>query len=333
MDTDIRNILLTTKICKNLDVDELNMLIQHNKIFSFASGESIIQQGKKSGGLFVILDGTALITTQILGEGIINIAKLHKGNFFGEISLIENGPSATSVIASTKVECLLLSENYFNMLSIFFSKTKHKLIEEIAFEVCFRINEIYSIITENMKKQDMQAKSLFKSVVESIKKPKFISYEEAKINKKYLNQFEFFQSLSHESYDALINCMDLIIVPKNFTLIHERAKNHSCYIILRGAVQTSIIFNNKKAKLSVLGPKNFFCSISIINNLIPSIINYTACEKAILLRITESNLIYLKENNIYIWYKIYDLICELFVSLERSADELAIRLNSEIYNR
>ncbi len=118
---------------------------------------------------------------------------------------------------------------------------------------------------------------------------------------------------------------------KQCTLLQENEKNLSCYIVLRGAVQSSIIQDNKFAKLSVLGATNLFCNK--IDDIPISIINYTTCERAVLLKISDANLTMLQNNNKELWYKMSEQICKSFAALESAAEKLDIRLNSELYNR
>lgn len=334
MNAELKKALLDTRLNLYLEPFALEKILKRSSIIFFSAGDVILLQGIKSEGLYIIINGSAIVTAKVLGEGIIQLATLGKGNFLGEISVIENGPCATSVIAETDVQCLFIKSTYFDMLSLFFPKTKYQLTQAIADEICHRLKAIHSKITTEMDESLMaKTESLFGSVIKSIKKPSQLSFEQIENHLKPLERTPLFESFNHTEFAELLQYSELIQAPKQCTLIQEGEKNKSIYIILRGAVQSSIIHQNKVAKLTIFSPLTLFAGMTSIDSQSVTIINYTTCERAILLKISEESLTAIQENNITLWYKIFDLICRAFVALQRAADKLDIRLHSELYNR
>lgn len=328
-----RKVLPLIQRCLELDDDELELLINYNKFVTFLPGDIILQQGKIEAGMYIIINGAALVTAKILGEGGTYIATVSSGNFVGEISLIEESPCATSVIASSTVDCLLITHTYFEVIALIFPETKYKMMKAIVREVTNRIKDIHKKITSFISHSDMSTRSVFGEVIKSLTRPTPITSEEANIDKNELQRSVLFTNFSTDEIDQMLQYSSLIKAPKQCTLIQEGEKSIVCYILLRGAVQSSIVQDNKIAKLSVLGPISLICAAITFDEASPAIINYTSCENAILLKIEESALKFLQNNNKQLWYKIYDLICKSLVTLERAADKLDVRLNSELYNR
>jgi small-conductance mechanosensitive channel/CRP-like cAMP-binding protein len=79
----------------------------------FASGEVMTRQGDEAHWLYLILEGEALVTVR--GEGGLErpVARLARGNFFGEMSLMTGAPRAATVVATTDVECYRLDKAVF----------------------------------------------------------------------------------------------------------------------------------------------------------------------------------------------------------------------------
>ncbi len=333
LNADLKATLMKTTLCKHLDSDELETLIFHSKIISFSPGEAILQQGKTSDGMYIILDGAAVVTAKILGKGVTTLATLQYGNFVGLMSTIGKWPNATSIIASNQVHCLLIKNSYLEMLSLFSPETKHKIISAVICELTFRLKNIHQKIITFISQADMATRSLFSEVIKSLTKQETITFEQACMNRELLKNIEPFDILNTEEYETLLQHASLISTPKQCTLIQEKDKSSSCYIIIRGAVQSSIIYNNKFAKLSVLGPMNLFYNLSNFDDSPVSIINYVTCERAVLLKINEENLEKIQNDHKELWYKMSQLICKSLASLQRSAEKLDIRLNSELYNR
>jgi CRP-like cAMP-binding protein len=76
----------------------------------YDKGEVIIRQGEPGRGLFIILNGMVQVTRKIspnLKEARLNV--LGKGDFFGEMSLLDGYPRSASVTALTPTEVVELN--------------------------------------------------------------------------------------------------------------------------------------------------------------------------------------------------------------------------------
>ena len=69
----------------------------------FAEGETILHQGLSGSGFFVIVDGEALVEV----DGTER-ARLGRGEFFGEVSILLGVPSIADVTAARQLRCLVL---------------------------------------------------------------------------------------------------------------------------------------------------------------------------------------------------------------------------------
>lgn len=79
----------------------------------FKRGEAIVEQGKKSNALSIILTGRArVITTDSRGREVI-LATMHPGDYVGEMSLIDNEPHSATVRAEIQTDALILGRLEF----------------------------------------------------------------------------------------------------------------------------------------------------------------------------------------------------------------------------
>jgi CRP/FNR family transcriptional regulator, cyclic AMP receptor protein len=79
----------------------------------FKRGESIVEQGKKSNALFIILTGRARVyTADARGREVI-LATMNPGDYIGEMSLIDNEPHSASVRAEVQTDVLMLGRTDF----------------------------------------------------------------------------------------------------------------------------------------------------------------------------------------------------------------------------
>lgn len=79
----------------------------------FRRGEIVVEHGKKSNALFILLTGRArVLTSDSRGREVI-LAVLHPGNYVGEMSLIDNEPHSATVRAEVHTDMLILGRAEF----------------------------------------------------------------------------------------------------------------------------------------------------------------------------------------------------------------------------
>jgi CRP-like cAMP-binding protein len=71
----------------------------------------LAREGEPGLGFFLILDGTAAVTVRGRDR-----AKMGPGDFFGEISLLDNGPRSATVTAVTPIHVMGLTQWVFKRL-------------------------------------------------------------------------------------------------------------------------------------------------------------------------------------------------------------------------
>ncbi len=69
----------------------------------FPEGQRILRKGFSGSGLYVILDGEA----QVVLDGS-DLARLGRGDFFGEVSALLGGEPTADVVARTPLRCLVV---------------------------------------------------------------------------------------------------------------------------------------------------------------------------------------------------------------------------------
>ncbi|WP_394789391.1 Crp/Fnr family transcriptional regulator [Rhodoferax sp.] len=80
----------------------------------FKRGETIVEQGRKTNALFIVLSGRArVLTTDSRGREVI-LATLQVGDYIGEMSLIDNEPHSATVQTEVPTDCLVLGRAEFD---------------------------------------------------------------------------------------------------------------------------------------------------------------------------------------------------------------------------
>jgi CRP/FNR family transcriptional regulator, cyclic AMP receptor protein len=71
-------------------------------------GADVVEQGKNSNALFLILSGRAQVIKRDSNAREVIIATLKAGDYIGEMSLIDNAAHSASVVAETQLDVLVL---------------------------------------------------------------------------------------------------------------------------------------------------------------------------------------------------------------------------------
>jgi CRP-like cAMP-binding protein len=80
----------------------------------FRRGELMVEQGRKSEALFILLSGRArVVTSDSRGREVI-LAVFEMGDYFGEMSLIDGEPHSATVRAEVQTDALVLGRTEFS---------------------------------------------------------------------------------------------------------------------------------------------------------------------------------------------------------------------------
>ncbi len=74
---------------------------------TYDPGDIIVREGDESREMFVIQEGEVVVTKEVGGEDI-EFARLGRGSFFGEMSLLESMPRNATVRAAIKTKLLVI---------------------------------------------------------------------------------------------------------------------------------------------------------------------------------------------------------------------------------
>lgn len=78
---------------------ELDILAQFSNVKRYASGSHLFQEGDSGSEMYVILEGQVMISKYIPGGGEEALAILERGDFFGEMSLVDGQPRSADAKA------------------------------------------------------------------------------------------------------------------------------------------------------------------------------------------------------------------------------------------
>ena len=104
------------KIFAGLSDQQLARFVGYVELKQFRQFAEVVRQGDPGDAMYMILDGEVRVRLMIGGKESI-LAILAHGEFFGEMTLFDNGPRSADVVANLESQVLRLSSSAFQKLS------------------------------------------------------------------------------------------------------------------------------------------------------------------------------------------------------------------------
>ena len=109
--TDVVKMLSEVPLFSELSKKELESLAMSAKEVNHKEGAVLAREGDSGLGFFLIAEGTASVSV-----GGKTRTKMGPGDFFGEISLLDQGPRSATVVAETPVRLIGITQWVFKRL-------------------------------------------------------------------------------------------------------------------------------------------------------------------------------------------------------------------------
>lgn len=93
--------------------DTLTWLARHAVTRSYEANQAIVYQNEPGSALYIILSGRVKVVLQGEEGGEVMLTSLGKGEFFGEMAVVDGLPRSASVIALEPTELLIVTREVF----------------------------------------------------------------------------------------------------------------------------------------------------------------------------------------------------------------------------
>ncbi len=121
---------------------EINFLATLSKEMKFAPDEYIFREGEEGDRLYVVLEGQVMISKQIVGAGEEALAFLERGDYFGEMALIDHQPRSADAKAHGDVVVLTVSSEVLEGILDIEKVSSLRLLRLLCRLVAKRLREI-----------------------------------------------------------------------------------------------------------------------------------------------------------------------------------------------
>lgn len=134
---------------KGLTGSELKKVAELAEARSFGLEEVIFSEGDRGRSLYIILDGRVRIEKHIPGVGQEALAILERGDFFGEMAIIDDAPrSATALAHSSETTVVVIEKSDLDQLLESKGDAAHELLQILCRLLSARLREINDKIVQ-----------------------------------------------------------------------------------------------------------------------------------------------------------------------------------------
>ncbi len=106
-----------TQFLEHIKVGKLQKVCRSVSLYQFDAGEVIFKQNQVAKNFYIIYKGSVKVTVNktLFNKGL-DVAMLHKGDFFGEAALLYNTTRSAACICHTPVQAFVFSTEDFQIL-------------------------------------------------------------------------------------------------------------------------------------------------------------------------------------------------------------------------
>jgi CRP-like cAMP-binding protein len=278
----------------------------------FQKGKKLLHQGKTLEGMYFLKQGKVKLEADVPGNDLVYLGIVESGDIVGEVSVISGSTSLTSAEILEPISGYFLSNVRFDMLRASLKISTLNVVNRIRRRMCDRIRSRIAQIAYNI------------TLLESDEEPK---YHQPKENKKKHLPFELangelsilklkppFESFDDSTIKAFLTPLRRLELKRGDVLYTEGSAADSCFIVVRGALRTTIYRDNKSHKqhrehLAVYGPTRIVGALALIDGgTRPT--TCAACEQTTLLEMKRQDFEELHTGGTDIGFKFLDAVSQ-----------------------
>lgn len=146
--------LHTVPTFEGFNRQELDLLERTMIVKDFPDGHVFIQEGTSADAMYLLVDGEVVVTCRrVEGFGQDELARLHAGELFGLIALIDHGPRSATCKANGPVRVAFLPSNAFELLFKGKTHIQYRFQQVIARQLVYDIKTAISLLTKKIAEQ------------------------------------------------------------------------------------------------------------------------------------------------------------------------------------
>jgi CRP-like cAMP-binding protein len=219
-------------------------------------GETLYREGAAATSASFLIDGELEALKALPGGGETELGTITPGAMIGEMALLEDGVRTATVRARKASTVLKVSCYFFHAALDQMRAPAFKILRAISHTLTGRLDELQKRILEQWDCEPYMAAATNKPADEFTVLPPSFEF------RPFLSVMPWLSSFDEGEIDSVLAHGKPLEIPRREFLYREGAPVEFCYLVLRGAVELSVM-RDRRYQLSVLGPGRF-CGVNAI---------------------------------------------------------------------
>lgn len=224
-----------------------------------AAGESCYVEGEPARSACFLISGDLEVLKALPGGGAARITSLAPGTMIGEMALVADGVRTATVRATKPSVVYSVQRDFFNAALDQVSVPAFKILRSAIHDLACRLDDLQARILSQWGCEEAAAADAASSGCPEPRDVRPPSFD----YRRFLPVIPFFQSFTGSELDDLLDAVRALELARGEYLYRECEPAESCYIVVRGAVETSVN-RDRRYQLSVLGPGRICGSSSLV---------------------------------------------------------------------
>jgi len=140
--------LVTAPLFRALSSDELAEVAGVLEVLEIPEGYKLFDEGEEGDAWYVVYSGELVVTKNMPGGPTHDLARLERGDCFGEMALLDDSPRTAAVTADAPAIVLRFHRDGFNQLLETERLSAFKLVHAMSKVLCQRQREVTQILAD-----------------------------------------------------------------------------------------------------------------------------------------------------------------------------------------
>ena len=306
------------------ELDEIRFLVREIK---HPKGKNLFLQGDLPDGMYLVISGLISITARLPGDEVVELGRLGAGEVIGEVSLVDHSVRTATAKVVESFKGYFLSQIHFSMLQHDFRPSAFRAMNKITLILCVRIRGMIREIQEALPNGKKSGEGVIRFVPRKSKTSR-PAEKERKLELRLLKQLPFFRDFTNGEIDAFLKKAKRRDLKRGEKLYREGDKADRGYLVIRGALKTSISNGNHSEQLMVLGPSQLAGDVALMDGR-PYAESCEVRESSILLEISRETFEAFRASRDSLSFKFFSALNRAIVSKLRKSVRNTARLATQ----
>ncbi len=215
----------------------------------FAAGQVLFEQGAPADAVLFLLCGRVRVGARLPGGSEVVLAEVPAGHVLGELGLLPGHRRSATARALEPVSALAIDCADLLALCANYQPASLRLLQRFSRLVAGRLRDTRAAAAHRL---DAEPDPSAAGDARSPRAGADFDY------RPFLPQLAFFAGYSAADIEAFCDCAEVLSAPRGSVLCRPDGSCDSLFVVIRGAVQTTLCDGSKLSRTGLFGPGQVF---------------------------------------------------------------------------